>query len=193
MRTVATRIARRLAGDESGFGLLELVVAMAMLAIGVAGLLSLYVATAVSLQRAGQKGTAVSLAEKQMEVYRAVPFGEIRLDGTQIPGGSNQYVLAHASDASIPSSTGQAVAGVNGDIACPGSPTPACAPVQTVTGPDHRSYRVDTYVEYVNSDATLSHRAPASGLTLKRVSVVVRTGDGTKILARASSTFNLGA
>ena len=36
-------------------------------------------------------------------------------------------------------------------------------------GPGRSHYRVDTYVNYVNNDATLSIRTPASGLTLKRV------------------------
>ena len=40
---------------------------MFILTVAVSAMLSLYVATARSMQRAGQKGTALTLAEKQME------------------------------------------------------------------------------------------------------------------------------
>src|SRR5262249_18416184 len=155
-----------------GMGLVELLIAMTILAVAVSAMLSLYVATARSMLRSGQKGTALTLAEKQMELYRTLPFVQIRLDSTSMPTGSDPYVTAHASDASIPSSTGQAVGGQNGDTTCPTPAVAACQPVQTVTGPDHRRYRIDTYVEYVSADTTFTHLAPASGLTLKRVTIV---------------------
>jgi hypothetical protein len=96
-----------------------------------------------------------------------------------------------ASGCSPPGLTTQALAGQNGDDACSGSvdfPDP-CAPVQTVGGPDNRQYRIDTYVEYVNNDASLSIRTPASGLTLKRVVVLARDAGTGQILARGSSAF----
>jgi len=187
---IVTALRRRLA-DERGMGLVELLIAMTILATAVAAMMSLYVATARSMQRGGQRGTALTLAEKQMEIYRTVPFTQIRLDSTQIPTGSDPYVTAHSSDSTIPSSSGQAVGGQNGDIACPSPAVAACRPTQTVTGPDHRSYRIDTYVEYVSADAGFTHLVPASGLTLKRVTVVTRNGSSNTILARASSTFAL--
>jgi len=64
--------------------------------------------------------------------------------------------------------------------------------VQDVTGPDERAYRIDTYVNYVNNDSTLSIATPASGLTLKRVTVVVRDGATGTILAREQSAFVRG-
>jgi len=189
---VIVRALKRRVADERGMGLVELLIAMTMLAIAVGAMMSLYVATARSMQRAGQRGTALSLAEKQMEIYRTVPFTQIRVDSTLIPTGTDPYVTAHSSDSTIPSSAGQAVGGQNGDIACPSPAVAACQPVQTITGPDHRSYRVDTYVEYVSADAGFTHLTPAAGLTLKRVTVVTRDGSNTAtILARASSTFAL--
>jgi hypothetical protein len=61
--------------------------------------------------------------------------------------------------------------------------------VQNVTGPDGHGYRVDTYVNYVNNDATLSVRTPATGLTLKRVTIVVRDAATGQALAREQSAF----
>ena len=182
---------RRVAGSD-GFGIIEVVVAMVILSLAIMALMSVFTASALSLHRSGQRGTAVSMAESQMEIYRTLAFTGIRIDGTLIPTAStNTYVSGHTADASIPPSTGQALAGQNGDAACPSATLPAaCYPVQTVTGADGRSYTVDTYVDYVNSDGTLSIATPASGLTLKLVTVVVRDPTTGTVLANDSSAFH---
>lgn len=169
--------------------MIELLIAMTMLSVAIGALITTFAASAVSLRRAGQKGTALTLADTQMERYRTRGFRSIRIDGTLVPT-SGTYVNAHSSDSTIPASTSQAVAGQNGDDACSTTDEPAaCLPVQNVTGPDGHTYRVDTYVNYVNNDATLSVATPASGLTLKRVTVVVRDGTTGMIMARESSAF----
>ncbi len=178
--------------DESGFSVVELLAAMLILSIAVLALVSVFAAAALSLHRSAQRGTAVTLAEKQMEIYRTVTFVGIRIDGSLIPTSSTDpYVLGHSADPNIPPSTGQALAGQNGDTSCPDASFPAaCIPEQTVTGPDSRSYTIDTYVNYVNNDATLSIATPAAGLTLKRVTVVVRDpGNNNVVLAQDSSAF----
>jgi type II secretory pathway pseudopilin PulG len=184
-----SRRLRRCAGDDDGFGLIELLIAMAMLSIAVGALLAVFTASAASLRRAGQKGTALTVADTQMEKYRTRTFTAVRIDGTLIPT-SGTYVTANSTDSTIPPSTNQAVAGQNGDEPCSTVDEPAaCLPVQNVTGPDGHAYRIDTYVNYVNNDATLSVRTPSSGLTLKRVTVVVRDGSTGTIMARESSAF----
>jgi type II secretory pathway pseudopilin PulG len=187
---VGSRV-RQLAGSGEGFGMVELLIAMTILAVAIGALITTFASSAVSLRRAGQKGTAITLADTQMEWYRRLSFTGIRIDGGLVPA-TGSYVTAHSTDSTIPPSTGQALAGQNGDSACPsgGSEPVACLPVQTVTGPDRRSYRVDTYVNYVNNDATLSIATPASNLTLKRVTVVVRESSTGRILAREQSAFN---
>jgi len=55
----------------------------------------------------------------------------------------------------------------------------ACTPSQTLTGPDGRSYRVDTYIVSVT---------PAGGTAVKQVTVVVRRAGTTGTLARVVST-----
>jgi type II secretory pathway pseudopilin PulG len=184
-----SRRLRRCAADDDGFGLIELLIAMAMLSIAVGALLAVFTASAASLRRAGQKGTALTVADTQMEKYRTRTFTAVRIDGTLIPT-SGTYVTANSTDSTIPPSTNQAVAGQNGDEPCSTVDEPAaCLPVQNVTGPDGHAYRIDTYVNYVNNDATLSVRTPSSGLTLKRVTVVVRDGSTGTIMARESSAF----
>jgi prepilin-type N-terminal cleavage/methylation domain-containing protein len=181
------RLRARAASDD-GFGLIELLIAMTLLTIGIGALLTVFTASAVSLRRAGQKGTALTLADTQMEKYRTRTFEWIRIDGDSIPA-SGTYVTANSTDSTIPPSTNQAVDGANGDEACTDPLPAACKPVQDVTGPDGHTYRVDTYVNYVNNDATLSVRTPTTGLTLKRVTVIVRDATTGTVMARESSAF----
>jgi type II secretory pathway pseudopilin PulG len=179
---------RRLDGD-GGFGIIEVLIALTLLSVAIGALVSVFAASALSLHRSGQRGTAVTLAENQIEIYRTVSFGGIRIDGTQIPS-SGTYVTGHSSDPAIPPATGESVAGQYGDTACPDANFPAaCDPVQAVTGPDGGSYTIDTYVDFANDDSTLSIATPASGLTLKLVTVVVRDGSTGAVLAQDSSAF----
>jgi type II secretory pathway pseudopilin PulG len=183
---------RRLDGEE-GFGILEVLIALTILSVAIAALVSVFTASALSLHRSGQRGTAVTLAENQMELYRTVSFSGIRINGTLIPT-SGTYVTGHSSDPNIPPAAGQAVAGQYGDDACPSTTLPAaCIPEQTpVTGPDGSSYTIDTYVDFANDDSTLSIATPASGLTLKLVTIVVRDAKTGNILAEDSSAFQSG-
>ena len=136
-----SRRLRRRAADDDGFGLVELLIAMTMLSIAVGALLAVFTSSAVSLRRAGQKGTALTLADTQMEKYRTRTFTAVRIDGTLIPT-SGTYVTANSTDSTIPPSTNQAVAGQNGDEPCSTVDEPAaCLPVQNVTGPDGHTYR----------------------------------------------------
>jgi type II secretory pathway pseudopilin PulG len=188
---ITTRLRRwglRATGEE-GFGLVELLIATTMLTIAIGALLAVFVSSAVSLRRAGQKGTALTLADTQMEKYRTQTFTAVRIDGTVIPT-SGTYVTGNSEDSTIPPSTNQALAGANGDDTCPTTDEPpACLPVQNVTGPDGHAYRIETFVNYVNNDSTLSIRTPASDLTLKRVTIVVRDAATGAIMARESSAF----
>ena len=189
VRTSLRRLWQRAAG-ENGFGLVELLIAMTMLSIAIGALLAVFTSSAVSLRRAGEKGTALTLADTQMEKYRTRTFTAVRIDGSLIPT-SGTYVTANAADSTIPPSTNQAVAGDNGDEDCPTTDEPpACLPVQNVTGPDGHAYRIETYVNYVNNDSTLSIRIPASGLPLKLVTIVVRDAATGSIMARESSAFS---
>ena len=67
--------AQRLHARDDGQGLVELIVALTVLAIGIGALLTVLTSSALSLQRSGQKGTALSLAEKQIELISKGPDG----------------------------------------------------------------------------------------------------------------------
>ena len=162
-------------------------ISLFILAIAITALLAVMTAGALSLQHASGEGTAGTLADKQLEVYRTIAYANIGIcttAGTCIPSsGTDPYNTANASDASIPAATGQVTASAH----CV-SPLPVeCLPVQSVSGPDHRPYRIDTYVTTFQ---------PISGATtgrfVKQVTVVVRDGSksGLPIMARNFSTFD---
>src|SRR5215813_2252056 len=67
---------RRLRSEE-GMGLVELLAAMTVLSIALLALLAGYGSAFVSLRLASQKTTASQLAASQMELYRALPYGNI--------------------------------------------------------------------------------------------------------------------
>src|SRR5262249_33485276 len=151
---------RRASSEEDGFGIVEIIMAMSVISIAVLALVAVFAASAVSFQLSAKRGTATTLAEAQMEIYRTVSFTGIRINGTLIPTPTrNPYVRGHPAEATTPPPPGRAPAGQTGDAACPSTPPPAaCLPVQTLTGADGRSYTVDSYVDYVNNDSTFSVR-----------------------------------
>jgi Tfp pilus assembly protein PilV len=175
--------------DESGSLLIDLLVAMTIMVIAVGAILSAYAAGYISLRNASTQGNALTLADKQIELYNTLPNASLKLDASTIPAsGSDPYVTAHSSDSTIPSSSGQMTGGTAtaGSCTSPTTPQPACA-VQTVTGPDGRPYRVDTYIVSVTPNASYPSRIDQS------VTVVVRTNDGGtpgSIAARTSSVYD---
>jgi prepilin-type N-terminal cleavage/methylation domain-containing protein len=168
---------RRRLRSEDGFGLIELLIAMTVLSLGILALVAAFSSGTAALMRASQIGTASTLADKQMELYRGVPYDWIVLDTTAVTTASSDAV--YQGD--------QALSGglSNYTEACPaGAPSEACAPIQNVTGPDNRTYRVDTYVTL--DDPTDSGAAR----DVRVVTVVVREGGTNRNLVRQVSTFD---
>lgn len=191
---------RALARRQEGFGLIELLASMVILSIAVAALLTAFTASDLSLRRAGDRGTATTLAERQLELYRKLAWEEIRIDASQLSVAADvpaPYLTASATDDWFPKlppadPNPQVADGSDGTLPCPLPPAvvvpPECDPVQqTVLGPDHHLYRIDTYIKYEES-------ADGTPITsVKRVWVVVYqvNGDGSlgSRLARASSSY----
>ena len=167
--------------QEAGFGLLELLMAMTILNIGILAVVGAFNSGAVALRRSGQISTATVLADKQMELYRALTYGSIALDSTSIP-------------ATAPYTSDPAWASTQVTTSCSTPLPPECTASQSTTGPDHHRYRIDTYI--VDDHPATTYTAPvgaphASARSLRKVTVVVRDGNNTsKVLAREMSTFD---
>jgi prepilin-type N-terminal cleavage/methylation domain-containing protein len=172
LRARATRSFR----SQDGFGLVELTIAMAMMAIALLVLVAALSSGEVTLQRAGAAGTAGTLADRQMEKYRAMKYASIMLDATATTTASSDSVYNGDSAYSATQ--------VTGTCTLTSWPDP-CNPKQTpVTGPDNHKYRVDTYI---------TSYTPTGGRALKVITVVVRNPNHLTgpALARLQSRFDV--
>ena len=152
--------------DEGGFALVEMLIAIVVINIGLLAILLALTSGMTTLRRSAETSTASAIADKQLEKYRAVAFTSIYLDTAALAATDSTYQADAAYSASQVSQT------------C-GTLTAVCTPSQTLTGPDGRSYRVDTYIVWTT---------PAGGAAVKQVTVVVRKSGSTATLARVVST-----
>ena len=176
------------ARDESGFGLLELLMAIVMLNVGILAIVAAFSSGNAALARASQVSTATALADKQMEIYRGADYDNIVFTTSEwnAATGDSTYTAdtVYQQNMSNPTAPKALVGTVT---TCPSAlpTTLACDPSFTTTGADHRTYRVDTYLYF---------DAPTNGNQLKTVTVVVRNGSNTsRTLARVTSTFDPSA
>jgi type II secretory pathway pseudopilin PulG len=173
--------------NEAGFGLIELVIAIVMLNVGILALVAAFTAGSAALSRASIVSNAATLADTQMELFRGLKYTSIVQDTTEwnaaVADATWTADPAYQSNMNPPITAPKAlVPTVTGGV-CAGTPVPiACDPSRVVTGPDNRSYRIDTYLYY---------DAPTGGQQLKVVTVVVRDASQTgHYLARLTSTFD---
>jgi type II secretory pathway pseudopilin PulG len=163
--------------SDDGFGLIELLIAMAVLQFAIFALIAALSSAHAAQLRAAKTTTAAALASSQIELYRSVQYHEIRLDPTRLAAAQTDTSTSYASDAAH---TGPhaaedcTVPDPNAQHPCNASSLPA--------GADGRTYRVNTYIVYHD---------PADGRELKRVTVVVRDPSrGNAVLVRQTTAFD---
>lgn len=163
--------------DQSGFGMIELLIAMTVMAIGLMALFAMFQSSILSITRASQTSTAAALADTEMENFRAIKYDAIGLDEAHIAGTDSTYQGDSAWEANA--------ADREHVVACGVSPCTTAVPTQTKAGADGRNYRVDVYV--VNQLVT----GGSGGRDVKLVTVVVRDSDDpTRTWARVASSFD---
>lgn len=163
--------------DPSGFGLIELTIALTILAIGTVALTGVFVASHLTLRRASQSDAATVLSDQLLERFRAETWDNIALNNTQVaaadssdPNYTNDLPVRQYVQGSSPASSTAlaspalditqknaplAADGTPAATGCTNSPEPVtCYPMQTEVGPDGKSYRVDTYVTWGCPDET---------------------------------------
>ena len=209
---------RRRTTDEGGFGVIELLIAMTVMAVGIMAIVAGFSSGIIALDRASRTGTAGTLADKQMEAYRALGYSQIALSGSLVSAAATPYATDSALTGNAQtgnfdltdSLSGWPPAAYNGTY-CNTTPV-TCTPVQaSVTGPDGRTYRVDTYIVWYCAVGTL-RTSTFNGATftqtdpgctdastppvkqsrpVKKITVVVRDGTTTtKTYVRETSTFD---
>ena len=192
------------ARDESGFGLIELLISMVVLQVALLALVGAFGAGSVALGRASKINTAAVLADQQMELYRSMPYDAIGLDTAGAPT-TGTYIgdttVCPASQTPVCGNTGPVNNTNNSAWSCTAAsgtssvstyfsanginPCTAHRLVNsssTPASPDGRTYYVDTYLKY---GTLISGQRPA-----KQVSVVVREDTTAKELAVVASTFD---
>ena len=132
----------RLRRDESGFGLVELLIAMTVLSIGILATIAAFTSGTVALQRAGKLSTATAIADAQMERYRAVRYDAVGLTQVSIDAAPADY----SADPKFP--VNPVTRAVVTTCGAPTAQEEACTASRPTTGPDGRPYRVDTYIEH---------------------------------------------
>jgi Tfp pilus assembly protein PilV len=190
--------------DESGFGLIELLISIVVLQIALLALVGAFGAGSVALGRAAKINTAAVLADQQMELYRSMPYDAIGLDTAAAPT-TGTYI----ADTTVCPASQNPVCGNSGPVNNTNNSTWSCTAasgsssvstyfsangvnpctahrvvngVSTPRSPDARTYYVDTYIKY----GTLT----AGQRPAKQVSVVVREEATSKELALIASTFD---
>jgi Tfp pilus assembly protein PilV len=185
--------------DETGFGLIELVIAMVILQVALLALVGVFSSSSVALGRAAQINTAAALADQQMELYRAMPYDAIGLDTTAtLPSTYTSDTSVCPTGGSTTCNNSAPVNNTSTDTwSCAASPPNGYTSVATyftanginpctahrqVTGPDGHSYAVDTYIQW---GTLITGTRPT-----KQVSVVVRKTTTTTELTKIVSTFD---
>jgi Tfp pilus assembly protein PilV len=203
---------RRLVTDESGFGLLELVIAMTVMTVGIMAIVAGFSSGLIALNSASRTSTAGALADTQMEAYRALPYTKIALKASLITGAASPYTTDSAYTGTILTDTllASATTAYDGSY-CNALPV-TCQPVRSsVTGADGRTYRVDSYIAWYCAAGTLrtatynggAYTTAVPGCTdsstppveqarpVKQVTIVVRDGTTTsKTYVRETSVFD---
>ena len=168
--------------NENGFLLIELIASMLILTVALLALIGAYSMGYFSIGSAGQTSSAGLLANNQLELYSSLPHSSIGLDATTLTSVRTSDAHYNTDETALPS-------GVTGDVtitAC-GS-TAQCLPVQTIVGPDHKTYKVETFIRLLANPLI-----PSRGE--KVVTVVVRnmsTSGSPKVLTMQTA-FDTGS
>jgi type II secretory pathway pseudopilin PulG len=160
--------------EESGFGLVELLIAMTVMIVGITALVAAMSSGFVAVKRAGDESAAAALADTQFEAYRALPNCAIYLNS---PPSSGAYTADPAYPVSPETNVVVSNAWLLGSGTCTAPTLKLSTPEQTLLGADGRSYAVTTYVVRTTSPPR------------KRVTLVVRDATNTKVLLRETSFF----
>jgi type II secretory pathway pseudopilin PulG len=171
--------------SQRGFGLIELLMAMTLMNVGILALVAAFQSSAFAVRQAGKVSTAATLADQQMEVFRAVPYTEIYLDATSETTARNDAIYnCDKALGGCGNSTAQITSSCSALANETGSPPPRCNPLRSLPGPDQKRYRVDTYI--------VSTTPISTGRAVKQVTVVVRdANDTSRVLARETTNFDL--
>ena len=180
------RTFERRARGEAGFGMVELLAAMVVMAIGIMALFAMFQSSSVQMRRAAITSTAAALADSQMERLRAVRYDTIGLAQADVEAADSTYTGQSDGAYLAISSPANQVDSTVVLAKCPADPCTDTEPTEQVTGADGRAYRVDTYITW----KPITNQAGVPGRNVKLVTILVRDASSGRIYARVSSSFD---
>ena len=155
--------------------MMELLLALTILNIGLLALVASLNSGVVTIKRASKISTAATLADTQMELYRAIKYSALALDDNTT---KNLTDAVYRADPVLAGDVNNSVTTATGCLTMPNY----CNPSRTVLGADRKPYRVDSYITW---------STPTSGRQLKLVTIVIREGTAPFAqLSRQQSTFD---
>lgn len=142
---------------------IELMVAVVLITIALLALMASYDGAFASLHSSGQTSSAGLLAENQLELYASLPYSSVGLDSTTLTTTQSSDANYSTDEAALPCSNAPC-----SDVTISGCGTSAqCSPVQTVTGSDHHTYKIETFIRAMTNPSETTW-------TEKVVTVIVR-------------------
>jgi Tfp pilus assembly protein PilE len=168
--------------------MVELIIAMVVLTVGLLALAAAYDAAFFSLHSSARKSAAANLAETQLELYASMQntanttwYTLVGLDTTRLATAKTDANYLADYNALSPSGTDITISGCGS--------TANCLPLQTLTGSDGRTYKVETFIRSVTQNLIPSGTAKEIVVT-----VIVRDPhqSGTPIAFEASSALDCG-
>jgi prepilin-type N-terminal cleavage/methylation domain-containing protein len=90
------------ARQQAGFGMIELVAAMAVMSVGILAVFAMFQSGMVQIKRASSVTTAAALADSEMEGYRAIKYESVGLPDADVTAADSIYKAdsAYRGDAS---------------------------------------------------------------------------------------------
>lgn len=128
--------------NEEGFLLIELMAAVVIISVALLALLGSYDEAWFSLRSGAKDSSAGMIANNQLELYASLQYASIGLDATTLATTKASDTTYTSDEAALP--------GIGTDVTISGCGSSAqCLPVQTVTGADHKSYRLETFIRLI--------------------------------------------
>lgn len=163
--------------------MIELVAAMLILTIALLALVGAYSLGYYAIGSAAKTSSAGLLANNQLELYQAVPYASISLDSTTLTSVKSTDANYSTDEAALPG-------GATGDQTLVGCGASAqCSPVQTLTGADHKTYKLETFIRLIST------RSDGATRSEKVVTVIVRNASvvGSPTVVTMQTAFDLGS
>lgn len=131
------------AKNDDGFLMIELIASMLILTIALLALVGAYSLGYFAVGSAAQSSAAGLIANNQLALYSTIPYSSISLDATTLASVQSSDANYSADESALP------VSGTDVTSSCGSSAQ--CLPVQTLTGDDHKTYKLETFIRLVSN------------------------------------------